>query len=183
MLSKLLIVLVFLLGSTKAFGVDCKVHKIYCKIVELQPNADKDWAMEFSNLIFKYSKQYKLDPIRSVAIAAQESSLREKNRKQSIIVVTEVCGVTGECTKISKVVNGYTDLSIWQFHIGTVHDYDMDPIRLMEDLEYATEFHFKLLKIKMALCKNLKEDAWTCYHSKTPRLRKQYKRLVDRFFY
>lgn len=182
-LMKYLLAIVFAMFlSTEAYSIDCSKHKIYCKIKSLRPKVDKKWAMRFSNIIYKKAKKYGQDPIRSVAIAMQESSLRQINRKQKILVMKEICQ-DGECYHAYATITGLTDLSIWQFHIETAAAYKVDFGRLQEDLEYATDFHFKLMKDKVKRCADLGDDAWTCYHSRTERLRKHYKKLVDRFYY
>lgn len=167
--------------ASNAYAVDCSKHKIYCKIKSLRPNIDKEWAMKFSNIIYVKAKKYGQDPMRSIAIAMQESSLRQINRKQKIIVMKEICK-DGVCSHEYETVTGLTDLSIWQFHIDTAAAYDMDFGRLQEDLEYATDFHFRLMRDKVKRCDDLGDDAWTCYHSRTEELRTHYKKLVDRFY-
>ena len=57
----------------------------------------------------------------------------------------------------------------------------IDFIRLMEDEEYEIDWHLRILKKKMLMCRELGSEAWTCYHSKTPSVRKRYKKLVERY--
>jgi len=170
------------IGTPIAWGLDCSKHKIYCKIVELRPNIDKKWAMKFSNIIYVKAKAYKMDPLRSVAIAMQESSLRQINRKQAVLVPNEVCDDMGECETSYAIVSGYSDISIWMFHVRTLKSFSIDPSLAQSSLEYATEKHFEILKHKIKACKRLGKEAWSCYHSATPRHRKKYLQLVNRFF-
>lgn len=181
---KILLTLTLILGAfftSKAEALDCSRHRIYCKIISLRPNIDKAWAMKFSNIIYAKSKKYGTDPIRSVAVGMQETSLRRINRKQSVLLVKEVCS-DGICVDEYTKVTGLTDLSIWQFHIETVAAFGMDYGKIQNDLVYATDFHFKLMKHKIKRCKHLGDDAWTCYHSITERHRKLYKKMVNRFY-
>ncbi len=175
-----LIVIGFCISPT-AWGADCEKHKIYCKVVELRPNIDKSWAMKFSNIVYKKAKKYELDPMISIAIAMQESSLRQINRRQSVLVPKEACDEFGECVVEFEKIVGYSDLSIWQFHVETLEAYNIDPVEVHTNLEYATDFHFKLLKKKIKMCKHLGDEAWTCYHSATERFRKKYKDDVGRY--
>ena len=161
---------------------DCSIHKVYCKIVSLRPDIDKKWAMKFSNIVSKKAKVYKLDPIRSIAIAMQESSIRVINRKQNVLVHNEECDDLGECSTTYEVVKGYSDLSVWMFHIDTLMAYEVDPIKVQNDLDYATDFHFRLLKAKMKRCKHLGDESWSCYHSITERHRQAYMKRVEPYF-
>ena len=81
-----ILLLIILLFSTGSFAkVDCQKHKVYCKIKELRPNMSVKKAMKLSNIIYSKSKKYKGDPMLAVAIGMQETSLRERHRKQNII--------------------------------------------------------------------------------------------------
>ena len=177
----LLLFLLFMTFTPKAFGVNCNVHKIYCKVLELRPDIDKKWAMKFSDIIYKKAKEYNLDPMISIAIVMQESSIRKINRKEKVLIQKETCDDLGECSMTYKVVTGYSDLSIWQFHIDTLLNFKIDPIRVQTDLEYATDFHFKLLKHKIKKCSKHKDLAWSCYHSATERHRLKYVEDVSRY--
>ena len=156
-------------------------HPLYCEILMLQPKIDHAWAMDFSNHLHTYAKKYKLDPWRSLAIAMQESSLKQKNRKVPVLIFTEKCS-KNRCKRSYKIIRGISDIGLFQFHIGTVKYYKLDPLRLMDDLEYAVESHFKLLKKKIEKCKHLKSAAWSCYHSRSAMYRKKYITLVNRYY-
>jgi len=156
------------------FAIECEKHPIYCKIKKLSPNKPHDKSMELSNLIYKYSKKYQTDPMISVAIAMQETGIKNKDRKQTIAVLKE----NGEY----EIVKGFTDFSIFQFHINTILDYKLDIKKLRHDLSYMVESHIIILRDKMKLCKNLKNDSWSCYHSKSKILREHYVKLVKRYY-
>lgn len=162
--------------ARNSFAMDCEKHPIYCHIKSLRPKMDSKKAMKLSNMLHVYSRKYKTkNAILSVAIAMQETSLRsDLSRRQNVIIFNE------EMTEW-EVVKGYSDICMFQFHVGTIVREKLDPIKLITNLEYCTEQHFKLLKKKMRICKHLKDDSWTCYHSKTPRRRKRYKEDVERY--
>lgn len=153
-------------------GVDCNKHSIYCHIVKLNPGAPK--AMELSNYLYKYSTKYDTDPHISVAIAMQESSLRNRNRY--------VYGSFVNCEGKRVVRKVATDIGLFQFHVRTIENMNIDSQRLQLDLEYAVEQHVKLLKHKMKVCKSKGIDnTWGCYHSYTKEKRDEYVRKVRRF--
>lgn len=151
--------------------VRCRNHPIFCRIVNLKPTIDKEFAMTLSNLIHKYSNKYGTDPLITVAIAMQESSLRNVNRY-------------GTVYKSGKYIKGITDVGIYQFHVNTIRNEGLNADKLAEDLDYATEQHVKLLKKKMKLCRWLDiplEESWSCYHSATEKHRLKYVNLVKRY--
>lgn len=143
-------------------GTDCNKHPIQCALVLLQPAMSGEEARLLSNYIARYSKKYNVNPYRVVAIAMQESSLRNQNRYDT---------------------NGLaTDIGIYQFNTETIKMYGMDAIRLNSDLEYATERMCWLLSQKKKYCSYLGRDAWSCYHSSTDKYRLKYINLVDRYY-
>ena len=165
-------------GLAQARPVDCSKHKIYCAISDLQPKVDKTFAMELSNLIYREAKKAKIDPMISVAIAMQETSLKHRlNRKQRVIVEKIVvnCDSSEKCVPVKKyeIVSGYTDMGLFQFHVDTITAYKLD-LNKLENLEYVVKSHFKILKDKIKQCKRFGKQAWTCYHSSTPKYRNRY---------
>ena len=147
-------------------------HPIYDRIVTLKPKINKKFAMHLSNLMHRYSRKYKQDPMISVGIAMQESGIRNISRKERVVLFNE---------KNAQVVRGYTDLCIFQIHIRTAKNYGMDLYKLYTDLDYCVEQHFKIMRKKRKVCKKLGKDDWTCYHSYTDETRKIYKKLVERY--
>jgi tRNA(Phe) wybutosine-synthesizing methylase Tyw3 len=117
--------------------------------------------------LHKYSRIYGTNPHVSVAIAMQESSLRHMDRTIYALVDSEV----------KKVV---TDIGLFQFHVKTVRNLNIDMQRLRDDFDYHVEQHVKLLKRKMKICEE-KDNSWSCYHSFTERLRNDYTTLVLRY--
>ena len=98
------------LGKSKNI---CEKHKIYCKILTVKPSINKKFAMELSNHLYKYTKIYKTDANISVAIAMQESSLRNINKMASV-------------HHGGKVVKGVTDVGVFQFHVDTINNFNLD---------------------------------------------------------
>lgn len=167
-------ILILLIPFTVS-AIDCSKHKIYCHIKRIKPTIDSKYAMNLSNMLYKYSKQYGTNPHISVAIIMQESSFINKDRTVSAYVVRN--GVE----KIEQVV---TDVSMYQFHVNTIKYLGLNKDRLRKDLDYATKQHIKLLAKKITVCLNrgiLKSKAWACYHSYTRKHMNKYYKLVSRF--
>lgn len=162
---------------------NCELHKLYCKTMELQPSVDPTWAMKFADTLLRYSKKYTMDPWLSLAIAMQESSLLNPKPNTKTIVFKRVCDDEHHCRKTHEIITGYSDLSVFQIHVETILYYDLDPVRLSNDLDYAAEWHFKILKQKLTECRSLGLEAWTCYHSNNPPLRNNYAKKVSQYYY
>lgn len=177
----ILISLSALFASTSSFAEDCKTHKIYCRILKLNPKIDKSRAFRLSNLIYVESQKTGVDPMISVAILMQESAFRSENRFHIETKTERYCDQKGCYEKIIKDKT-VSDMGIAQINIGTAKFYKLDFERLFNlDTEYAIECHFLILKDKMSLCDHLGDDSWTCYHSTTEEHRLTYKRLVSRY--
>ena len=174
------LIMLFLL-SPFIYSINCDKHPIYCQMKKLLPNRNASDTMALSNLFHKYARKYGQDPLLSVAIARQETGLREINRRQNIIKFFDKCDKTG-CYEDYEIVRGYTDICLFQFHVDTIVHEKLNPVRLKNDIDYCVEQHFKLLKKKRRLCKHLGEDSWTCYHSKSKKLREFYKSLVMEYY-
>lgn len=177
-----IIIAVAALWAAPAFSkTNCNIHKIYCKIVELQPRIDKDFAMKVSNMIHKNASRYGLDPMLSVAILNQESSFRNINTFRIEKTVTQSCD---ESTCVKKVIEEHevVDMGIAQINITTALDFDLDIERLFKlDTAYAIDAHFIILNAKIEMCDHLGDEAWSCYHSATPKHRLKYVKMVSRF--
>lgn len=165
------------LANTTALGVDCNRHKVYCKITKLNKHIDKDFAMKLSNMIYRKAKKYKTDPMVSVAIAMQESSIRNINRHETAVNHYECYHL-----KICEPIKTISDVGIFQIHVNTAKHYDIDIHRLLTDIEYQVESHMKILSSKIKLCKRKGiKTVWSCYHSVTPKHRNKYVRMVGRY--
>lgn len=159
----------------------CSRHRVYCAIVELQPQAEP-YAMELSNLIYKYSKKYNTDPFITVAIGMQESGLRMIHRTAKGIYVGQKC-LSDECETVTLEKEVYTDIGIFQFHYGSLSNYDIDFTKVyLHDMPYTVEKHVQILKDKMNMCSSVEDTGWACYHSATPKHKKNYEKLVMRYY-
>jgi hypothetical protein len=174
-------ILMLIVGSfllSPAYAVDCNKHPIYCKIKSLKPKMSYKRAMHLSNLMYKFARKHKVKNIlRSVAIAMQETTLRNINRRQTVIVFYFENGI-----EKFKYVKGSSDIGTFQFHADTIRLYNMDAVKLKNNLAYSVDQHFMLMKKKLKYCKHLGADAWTCYHSRTAKFRKRYKEDVERYY-
>jgi len=150
--------------TLNVYAYDCSIHKIYCKIIKLNPNLDKRYAKRLSDLLYVHSKT----PMISVAIGMQESSLRFISRY-------------GKVYEGNRVVRGITDFGPFQIHLNTARRYELDLDKLSKDLEYNVMWHSKILADKMNKCKRLGKKAFACYHSFTPLFRDIYYKKVMRF--
>lgn len=178
------------MASTKpSTDVNCDRNPLYCAMLKLQPKVDRKWAMRFSNLLHRYAEKNDMDPWQSLAIAMQESSLRQIHRRENVII--ENCSNEKSRQKNSqkgpecnlKYTKAITDMSVFQFHAQTILDYNMDIKKLHDDLEYAVKEHFKLLKTKMKNCPNEADlPDWTCYNSYHRAFRQRYYNLVKRYY-
>ena len=179
---KTLVLLTFLFAPSAFAKVNCDTHKIYCNIVEVNPKVDKTFAMTLSNNLYKYSKRYGTDPLISVAIAMQESSIRNVMRRDAVYVKED-----------GSIHKGISDIGVFQIHVNTVenfrrdHGWDIDIDRLIVDVDYQVYWHIRLLKHKVNTCKKLrsklkvkKGNEWSCYHSYTFSKRKKYLNDVSR---
>ena len=165
--------------TAKGNTIDCNIHKIYCKVVKLNPRVDKDWAMEFSNILYKEAKKAKIDPMISVAIAQQENSFINRSVEIVTIRTETICDDNG--CDIHTKTKRTNDIGLYQIneHTAKAHKYDTD--RLMRDWEYSIKCHIGILKSKMKLCSKLGDKSWSCYHSATPDKRLKYIKDVGRY--
>lgn len=178
----LFFVLLFTAFIPQAEAVNCKQHSVYCHIKALRPDMDDKRAMNLSNLIYKYAKKYGTDPHVSVAIGMQESRLRNIHAQQYGLQKVTVCDEANFCHDDFREVKIYTDLGMFQFHVGSLDSYNINLKRVIRhDLDYIVEKHIKILRDKIKMCEHLKEAAWSCYHSKTPNKRKIYYQMVKPF--
>lgn len=134
-----------------------KNHPLECALMTLQPALAGGEARLISNLIYKSSLKYNVDPFRVIAIGMQESGLKNLNRVRNGII---------------------TDVGMFQFNVLTITAYDLDFNRLQTDIAYQIDKACWLLSIKVKSCEEM-NDAWACYHSKTVKVRDLYISLVN----
>jgi hypothetical protein len=162
----------YLIMSTEVHSIDCLKHPVFCHIKRVAPHLSPKKSLELSNLISKYAKKYDQDPHISVAIAAQESSFRFTNRKSKVVLFSK---------NGYEIVEGGTDLCMFQIHINTALNEGLSILKLHKNIEYCIESHFKILVKKRKACKKLEPEAWSCYHSFTPSFRKEYIKKVRQY--
>lgn len=138
----------------------CIKHPLACAIKTLQPALAGGEAFFLSNLIYKYSKKYNVDPYIVIAIAMQESGLRNINRTSGGII---------------------TDVGLYQFHISTIDHYNIDMLRLTMDIAYQTERACWLLSVKLKECSDL-NNSWACWHSRTDKHKAKYELMVNKYY-
>ncbi len=125
------------------------------RVLELQPRSDPRWACTFASWLNYLAAKKGMDPRLSLAIAMQESSLNP------------------------DAVSPTNDKTVFQLSPGSIKAYKIDRTRL-KDIAYVTEQHLLLLKDKLDQCRDRR--GWSCYHSKTPALRKKYEQCVLKYY-
>lgn len=154
-----------------------KRNPIYCRIRELKPNVNNEFAWNLSNYLYHYSKRMNTDALISVAIGMQESRLTNINRYTTIF-------------KDGKKFKGVSDIGVFQISVATAISYNVDVQRLLNDIEYQVFVHVFILKQKERVCSSVRYrtlfnvsygDEWSCYHSFNKHIREPYKELVTRF--
>lgn len=182
MIKLVLFTLAIIAFSAEAEAVDCKRHKIYCKILEMQPRLDKKYAMKISNLIYKYRVRG-IDTDISVAIASAENNFLPRTVEETVTTVrTEItCFESDNCkTDVREKVKHLKDIGLFQINNHTARRYKLNEFLLMTDIEYNVKAHFLILKKSINICKRIgiHTNPWSCYHSATPKHRKRYERVV-----
>lgn len=140
--------------------VDCTQQPIFCRILELQPAAEKEWAMDLSNAIFRHTRNTPIDPMLIVALLFQESSLRP--------------------THSFYWGSNHADFGVAQINSKTAVRYGCDLADLAAfDNNEAIRCQVKILKSKIATCETMgRAPSWACYHSFTPELLEAYAKKV-----
>lgn len=169
-------------SSTAYAKINCQKNPIYCRILKTNPSVKKKFAYKLSNYIYEYSKQFGTDPLVSIAIAMQESSIKNIDKKNTVLV------------KMGNTVTGISDIGVFQIHIKTVinmqkqQNWHINFNRLVKDVKYQTYWHARLLKRKINICKKMHlklhikpGNEWSCYHSFSYKKRKEYLKDVNRY--
>jgi hypothetical protein len=145
MLKLMALVLIAILCGCDA-RAECNENSVYCALAKNRPDMERLTLRRIANLFSKYSQKYNQDPIKSVAIGMQETGLQQKNRPHNIIVFNPD-GITW------RVERGVTDVCMFQFHVDTIVDMNIDPIKLKDNVDYCIEQHFKLMSLSQQKCK------------------------------
>lgn len=155
----------------------CDKHPIYCQIVNNNPAIKKTYAFKLSNVIYKKSKQYKLNPTILTAIFAQESMYKIDARNCMKGLRKSGAHPSGYVGPI-KVC---TDFGIGQIHYRTADNFNFDLEKLTTDMEYSVNAAAVVLKDFQKRYKHREESWWTRYNASNKKARAKYKRLVERF--
>jgi hypothetical protein len=128
------------------------VQRIEAAIVTLQPSVDTQIAKQLARSIYYWCGRYGLDPITTVALGFQESSLTPGR------------------------VSGTGDIGVFQLSPRTIKAYNLDAVRLNYDLDYSVYAFAYVMDDKLRVCGSRK--AVGCFHSFTPELRESYQALI-----
>src|ERR1043165_4394522 len=80
--------------------LDCRTHKLYCKILDFNPKIDRAFALELSNKVYHKAKINKVNPELALAILMHETGLRNLNTYKTVTKVSESCNELG-CSKVT----------------------------------------------------------------------------------
>ena len=142
-------------------------------IITLKPGLSHNEAFQLSNVFFKVSRSYKLDPRMMVAIAFQESTLE-------LGAVRKVFGLDMDKDSNFKEVTVGSDFCMMQINAGNIKRYQLDAGRLLTDAYYCIESGAKILQSFSKKYGRLEENWWTRYNSCTPAYREMYQKLVSK---
>lgn len=142
-------------------AADCNKHKVYCHIVRISPRTPN--AMELSNTISRLGKKFGVNPHLIVAIAMQESSLRNVNRVSGVI----------DASGCRLVV---TDYGMLQVNVNSIKHYKLHGDLLSWNREYQLYAGVLILADKIKTFGH-----WSAYHSMTPKHNQKYRQLVGRY--
>lgn len=170
---KYYLIYLFLFLSVSCWGADAVKNPIYNAIITLNKKIDKRDALKYSNIIYKYSKDYKIDPFLVVAISRQESYLNLNSVRQ-----VEHSGIyfDKESNKFIKKIE-LTDFCMMQINKSNVISKKLNPDKLLNDPDYCIHEGMKILSYFKKLYGS-ETDWWTRYNSPNDKHRKIYKEYV-----
>lgn len=163
----------FLLNKSFAYTVNENKNPIYKSIMILNPDLPRKDAMVYSNIIYKYSKVYKIDPFLIVAIARQESRINlsaVRKSESNNIIYNKISN------KFVKEIE-LTDFCMMQIHKSNIISKNLNPEKLLNDPEYCIHEGIKILNFFKNISKN-DEFWWTRYNSSKDNHREIYKNYV-----
>lgn len=167
------------------------------RIASLSPHLSYEKVKRYAALIDVHSKKQGLDPIIVVAVARQESNFKNVVTVKKIINL-EVFdripspshyfyGVPFDQQMRKKnpwdsmiLKKEPLDIGIMQVNVHTARHLGIDIERLIKDEDFQIESGIFILGKKIRECR-LRENPWTCYHSKTPSLSAKYRKDVARY--
>ena len=143
-----------------------KTERVFRHIKVLRKRINDKEAWNLATALVKYSPR----PHISVALTFQESSIRNI---------------------IGRKKNGQIlDVGYFQITIAYLKRHNIKVSDVLNNLDLAAKIHSKILKDKIRICSYKrvmkkfdipsKKEAWSCYHSVTPKYRTKYVRLVSR---
>lgn len=168
---KYFLIFLFLTMTIQA-SINCAKHPILCQIIGSYPNINKGYALHLSNIIHKYSKNYKLDSRLFTAILRQESAFK-LNAKNCL---------TGIQEKTHKKIKVCFDYGISQINYKTAEAHNFDLKRLTKDLDYSVKAGAIILSDMKRRYGKRELNWWTRYNSSSKTHREIYGKLVKRFF-
>ena len=157
-----------------ATQVDCVEHALFCQIKRNNPKIKNHHAMYLSNVIYKVTKKYKLNPQIFTAILAQESRYKLEARNCT-------SGYDKSLLPDKVEIKVCSDYGIGQIYYKTAEAYNLDINRLLYDLEYSVEAGAIVLSDFKKRYGHKEDDYWSRYNSSTKTKRNIYKQLVARF--
>ena len=162
----------FLLFPVITFAnINCKRDKILCHMLRNSPKLDKKYALKVSDIIYKYSKLYKINPFLISAIFSQESRYNNK-----------AINYTTGLSKDFKPVRVGMDYAIGQINFRTAIRYDIQIEHLTDNLEYSIQSAIKILSGFKKRYGKTDQFWWTRYNASSRHHREKYKEDVLRWF-
>ena len=165
--------LLLVIFSTIAYGYDVKNNPIYHSILVLNPKISKTDAFKYSNIIYKYSNAYKIDPFLIVAITRQESYINLNTVREVVISDIQLDKKSNKFIKKIEV----TDFCMMQINKQNVISKNLDPERLINDPDYCIHEGVKILNFFKKFSES-EEFWWTRYNSPNDSHREIYKKYV-----
>lgn len=129
-------------------------------------------ALQYSNIVAKYSKKYKLDPFLVVSIMRQESVIN-KFPLRTVGNTIEFEEATSRFVSKTEI----TDFCMMQIHMSNVIAKNLDHSRLLKDPDYCIHEGLKIL-VHFRYLKASDKYWWTRYNSSIPHKREIYKSQI-----
>ncbi len=133
-----------------------KSESLFLDILRLNPTVDKPWAKKLAESLHK--NRHIINTSRALAIAKVESGINNRIR------------FSGKKA---------TDYGVFQVHVKTIKDYNLEKSRLIYDVNYAVESYVRIMTDKKKECAD-RRYPWACYHSRTKKLHNIYAGKVNR---
>lgn len=170
------IALFLLLTGVDSFGSFLTRNPIYHSLKVLNNKIDHEKAVEYSNLIAKYSRKYSVDPFLLVSIARQESHIvldtTAGHLEDEVVLLPD-----GSFVKYFIV----SDVCMMQIHRSNVSALNLDPNRLLNDADYCIHEGVKILKNFKYLA-NTDARWWSRYNASKVERRAEYEKFILRHY-